>query len=855
MPESNSIFIPTRIYERMESIYTHRLTAVCAPENCGKTTFLREFIRRSQSPERSCHFIECYRESANECFAQYCELVLGSREQIPLTENDFLSLREKFDAASCEKPLVIIMDDHVATDIVLGNLYCFRLITEHSPAYTVITCEQMTFYRRRLLGQHDINLISQEDLTLTSSETAEYLQTLGIADSDCKAGIIHKNVNGDILRTKLCARLILKGEAIESYDFYPLLRQAVIKLLPRYVRFAAVCVCAFNFIDEITCENLRSEQALLDFYGSDIIELSTVIKGAEEINRILPNVWINTKTKKYAPPEFARSIVYKGFLKLPTDVKNAFFRCCAKDFMRCGKVFSAICQYCAAGEYEAAAALPANGVVALDYILSHKQSIYEIVISIPLTCKAILPLLVRMLAMLMLTDYKERVRYLFRDIIAHISASDDYTEAERSNILCYTHALRMYEEFYLIEKMGAHIKIAYELFSGSVGYDPPFYSWSLYTPSIFALLYQYSIPTYTQFEQFTRYHRMYAEMICHGEYIEAVYNVEMQYYMGDIQKSLSLALEVTKLCAVEKFVPTGLIACKTAAKCALLSGSCEQYNELADTIAFIARKFSSTETGDMALLCLAMLSCLKHGGDEDIWQVISPEDGVIERNRYTAPFCYYIRCCYMLAHEEHLQLIEQSERYISAAAAVRNETVEMMIRLAVATSHLMSGNTNEAVKSYKAVIDTLGQSEMIMPIAELCINHPMIFRYAAKNLQGEYAAIANRVLAIAKPYSENIETLRTQELTEQFLAHKRSVRITESKRRQVALCADMHRKVKLSEQALRFAALAADGFSNAEIAELTGCSENSIKSSLKRTYQKLGITSRAKLKSALSDIK
>lgn len=846
------LYIPRRLYGRLKSIYSEKLTVLCAPENCGKTTFLREFIRRSRPSGRSCRFIAEHGQSVNECFARYCELILGAQEQIPITERDFLHLRNKFQEAHCDKPPVIIIDARSAAEMALDNLYCFRLITLYSPAYTVITCENLTFYRKLLLINHRINLIDRNELSLTTEETDEYLKSYGINDAD--AALVCSSVHGEILRTKLCAELLRRGEQPEGYDIFSLLYHSVIKLLSPNARFAALCVCAFNIVDEQTCRNMLSEPAIVEFYGSDNISIEKITEGIGAINEALPNLWINSKSRKYAPPGFARKLVLKGFDTLPENMRKAFLRCCAKDSLRCSKVFTAICQYCVAGEYEAAAALPVQGIVALDYILTHKRSIYEIVKNIPLTCKPMIPRLVRMVAMLMLTDYKEKARYLFRDIIAHLSTSDDYTESERSDVLCYTHALRMYEEFYFIERMGVHIKCAYELFSGSTVYDPPFYSWSLYTPSIFSLLYQYSVPSSTQFEQFTRYHRMYTEMVKHGEYIEAIYTAEMHYYMGDLRKSLTQSLEITQLCTQDKFIPTSLIAYKTAAKCALLLAECEQYNELVIKISDIVKQYSSTEVGDMALLTFGILSCLKHGNDEDIWHVISKNDKDIEHNRYTAPFSYYIRSCWMLAHNEHEALLQQTPKFIHSARRVRNETIEIMLWLNSATSNLMEKRMDDAAKEYIAVADMLGTTEMIMPAVEHCVNYPMIFRYAAERLMGRYAALAKKILDIAKPYIGSIETLRTQELTEQTVSQKRSARIAESEGRQAAIGADKRRELKLSERALRFATLAADGFSNAEIAEMTGASADSIKSSLKRTYAKLGVSSRARLKIALSEI-
>ena len=61
-------------------------------------------------------------------------------------------------------------------------------------------------------------------------------------------------------------------------------------------------------------------------------------------------------------------------------------------------------------------------------------------------------------------------------------------------------------------------------------------------------------------------------------------------------------------------------------------------------------------------------------------------------------------------------------------------------------------------------------------------------------------------------------------------------------------------KLGLTRDAMKYSLYASRGFSNEQIAEICNTSVNSVKSSLKRTYSKLGVTSRSKLKSALSEL-
>lgn len=850
MTRRNAIYIPKRIYNRLKSIYSSKLTVICAPENYGKTTLLHEFIRRSRPKGSTCRFMQpC--ESASECFRNYCELVIGTSERLPITEVEYCTLLDKFRHAQPQNDtMIVVMDFPAASEMLLHNLYCFRLISEHSPALTVTTRESITLHCRSLLERHSTNLIDKHELLLTADETEEYLSLRGITNVSAK--LIHKGTEGEMLRTRLCAEIIANGGKPVDFSLDGLLKDSIIKRLPRGARFAALCACAFNTIDKETCKDLNSEPALVEFFGTDILKLSSIYDGLNLINRMLPNFWINTYKKTYTTPLFIRMAASNDFNLLDSEVKNAFLRCCARDYLRMGKTFTALCQYCKAGEYQLAAALPMQRVITFNYILTHKPSIYEIVTTVPLDCKPMMIKLIQMLALLMLTDYRERAKPRLREVIEYISNSPDYTPAERRNMLCYAYALSMYQDFYVIQKMGIHIKRAYELYTGkqTFEFDPPFYSYTLYTPSVFAMLYRYSISTTTQFEQFTRYHRMYSEIVHHGEYIEAVYIGEMYYYKGNFEKSLAQSLAVAKRCTQLRFIPTQLVALKTAAKCAMLTGHEQQYYKTLNEIADIARRFSSTEIGDMALLTMAMIACLRGGRDEDAWSVISTHDEDIRNNRYTAPFYYYVRCCFMLVHEEYKMLIKRSEEYIQTAADVQNDTLGILMKLTVATALYLQGHIGKSLETLEEILDFTGKSEMIMPLVEHCISFPYIFRCAAEKLSGDHAAAAQRILSAAAPCIEKMEMMRTQELTDISRAQVRPLRIAITNRR----ARQIHRaaKIKLSEDALKYAILASEGSSNAEIAQLFGTTEDSVKSSLKRTYIKLGISSRPELPAAIA---
>ncbi|MBE6890260.1 MAG: hypothetical protein E7485_09640 [Ruminococcaceae bacterium] len=835
------IFIPKRLYSRLKSIYTQRLTVVCAPEGSGKTTILKEFLRRSRPEGASCRFIsDC--GTANECFSRYCKLLLGTDERIPITRQEFLALKDRLLSVSVKQPYVIVIDSSAAANMLLGSLYCARLLGEYSPVSLVITCDSITFHQAKLIEDLSIDLISKEELQLTSDETARFLK-LCEADSS-NADEICSRTSGDILRIRLCAIILTNGGSISSYELQDLLPEAMLRVLDKSTVLCALCAAAFFTLDEQTCTWFAGEKALVDCYGADALTLSAIRDGIDRVNKILPLIDINRRTNKYNTPFYIKLSLFRYSAQMPDEIRKAIYRCSAKDCLRAGRNFVAFCQYCSAGEHDKAAVIPSHGILMFEIVLQSKRQIYDIVKNASLENPLMIPRLLRLLSLLALTDYKPYVKKHFDVIIKSITERSDITEEKRRDMLCYAYALRSYEDFYLMEKMGTHIKRAYEYYSGISAFSPPFYSWSLYAPSVFELIHRFSIPLEAEAEQFTRYHHMYTEMIGHGAYIEKLYIAEMYYYTKEFEKGLNLSRDIALLCSSERLVPTKLIALYTAARCSLMLGNYEPFSSLCSEIAELGSKYYSSESGDMALLILAQLSCIKSGTDEERWNTVSKSDELIMLNRFAAPFYYCVRCFSALMHKEYNTLFNRNADYLSIANEVRNETAAARIELITAIAHYKTGREKTAMTLIQKILDKLLLSGLIMPAAEICVHFPAAFKAARYRLSSKYNKLLSEILNTAHSLRKSIELVRIQELSENDLYDSKTAVQTQHK---TAAKRSLNEQ-RLTAKAYDIAKFAAEGASNEVIAETFGISIDSVKSSLKRTYAKLGIKSRGQLK-------
>ncbi len=837
-------YIPPRVYNKLKCIYNERITIVSAPDGYGKSGTVRKFVQRSRPDNFSCRFID-HADNANDCFNSISRIILGKDAAMPITESEFQIISRRFGSARSKKELLIVLDCPEATEMLLSNLFCTKLFLHYSYAHIVLVTNELSFLHQSLAQINDITIIPKTELALNAEETRQFL--IGINLTDCDSEEMRRNTCGEIARLSFCGMLMKRGEEVRSYDLQELIKQAIIDKLNPSRTFAAICVASFSKIDEKVLETMRSEPEICDYFGTDSITKAALIEGTRYISSILPLVRLNRRSNHWSARPFFKQAAYQRFLELPPPVQIAFHNCIAKEYVREKKTFRAFCHYYLTGNIYAAATSGLIENISFDLLMRTKDFLLYFVQSCPLDCKPMIPRLLRILSLLMLTPHRNKVKYRFAEIISYVSSSPSYSGAEQRNLLCYAYALRTYEDFYIIEKMGNHIKRAYDLYSGSSIGTAPFYSWGLYTPSIFSLIHHYNLSIANETELFARYHSMYTEMVHHGEFVLDIYNAEAYYYVGDIKAALASAQEIIPRCKRDLYLPARISTINLVGKCSLMLGYYDLFAECTDTLSQVIRKYSSTELGEMAALSLAQLSCIRNGSEEEIWRVTSTSDEDIMLNRYAAPFYFYVRCFAMLSHREYNMLLRKVSFYLEAATDVRSETIALSIKLAAAIAHTAVGETEAATELMDSVLTILTESEIIMPAIELCMLYPHIFEQGREWLP-QHEAFLNQVLNTSKQYRRNMIAVRTRELTEIGQHESNKDFLLASLNTNMTALELRRKELGLTKNAMKYALLASMQLSNEVIADTCDTTVNSVKSSLKRTFAALGISSRGQLK-------
>ena len=326
-----------------------------------------------------------------------------------------------------------------------------------------------------------------------------------------------------------------------------------------------------------------------------------------------------------------------------------------------------------------------------------------------------------------------------------------------------------------------------------------------------------------------------------------IFTGEMKYYQGDLTGGLELLSAAASFCSVREQGATRLAALYSAAKCCLYLGDYEGFYEILTDIHDTEHAHVNAEEGECAKLCLGLLRGLRGGGFDDMWYAICSEDSDLLCNRYTAPYFALVKAMYFLRSGKYDLLSGHTEQFFNAADSAENEAVSIALRLCMA----------QASMALTRALDIAMENRIPSALGEICAAFPELFGQIEQMLPEKYSGIIHQAQRLGAEFRRGVETVRTYEITyaasvqrdnfaEHYLAPLKSLLDSAESLRQ---------ELGLSVTAFRYAVMAASGLENKEICRLFSVSEDSVKSSLKRTFAALGVKKRRGLIGKIPTIK
>lgn len=837
------IFIPKRIYKRLKSVYSSQITIVSGGDGCGKSTLLREFFSRSRGRGRSCRFIR-ESKSAEECFGKLCGIVTGKRGGIPASDEEEKALAEQFQNAQIEG-LVIIADDPYACDLVLGGFRSGRVILNNLRVPLVVTAE-LDGIHKELAQMFGYNVISRDELLLTQEETAQFAELYGL---ECAAERVYEISGGELMSARLALELLRRGEILlENKD--ALMRQTLLSI-PRGTLGALYAAVANEQFSEKFLEELCECAELADYFGKNFAAREKVeaLDGA-----VYGLVKINKRSHRAIMHPRLKQALRALFSELDDVILKKIHLVCASESLRLGDCYNAFCHYFLGGDFDAASDCPrTSGLLSFNRLLRTNEMLEIISVEFPLSDPKILPRYIRVLAQLALTDKRELAQEKFRSLIAFINASQDTKPSVKRRMLFCTELMRTYEDLFVLEKMGAHIKRAYDLFDGERETYAPFHSWLLYAPSVFSLIHRYTVPISTESEQFYRYHKMYCEMIDHGAHIWELYTAECAYFTGDIARAAALCKKELARCKGEEYVSAKVALLLLYGKTALFGGDYKLFHSICGEIATLTHLPASEEIIGMARISLAELFCIQGDGQTDGFFLRCIGEKELSLNRYQYPFKKYLIVLMDFSAGRYQEVLQSRSACLAAADAVRCETIRLKLLMLFAAAEQAMGYWEQALDDMQEALEIFAPTKITAPVAEILSLCPELAEMLGQ-LPRELKRFAEECAELAAQFRRGVEIIRTYRMSSGEKINKRQDVTAKMVQARSAAFEEHRIMLGLTQREFLCAMLAASRFSNEEITALCDISLDAVKCALKRTFAKLGIRSRGQLRNYLPTI-
>ncbi|WP_243157997.1 helix-turn-helix domain-containing protein [Aminipila terrae] len=203
-------------------------------------------------------------------------------------------------------------------------------------------------------------------------------------------------------------------------------------------------------------------------------------------------------------------------------------------------------------------------------------------------------------------------------------------------------------------------------------------------------------------------------------------------------------------------------------------------------------------------------------------------NGDFDSSRLYFPAMAFFNIVYgraMLINKEYYKLLGLEEYLMDMACAFPNLLAQIYSNIHIAAANQRVYRKEDAERALKKALNLAMADKVYMPFVENCDYIEPVLQEL--QLQYDYREHVLKILELNSTYQSSLE-----KITKSYFTEKRP---------------------ELAEREMEIAKLAAEGFSNKEIAERLYITQNTVKTLLKRVFEKLEINSRTLLKQYLED--
>ncbi len=812
---THSLYFSERLTTALKQIVDVPLTVIEAPMGYGKTTAVKEYAASSGF---TVLWQTVYDNVDVHFWNDFCKLFaeLDCACAVKLAEiglpEDNITRREAVELiASIQlqgSTLVVIDDYHLLAKPDIHDFITYIVKNEIPDLHVVLTTrmvslDSMDELQMKGLAYH----ITQAFLELPPAEIAKYYQKCGIRLSQEEISTLYDYTEGWISALYLCMLGFLQeGRLEKTATLQELLAKAVFRPLPGELKDFLLHICLFDHF------NLPQAQAMWPKDNAPVL-----LKQLMEQNAFIQ---FDTRLQVYHMHNIFTGYLRELFASQKEDARKKIWQAAGKWYVNEKNYLAAMESFYQAGDFDqllVCVELDKGNSINSEY----KETILRYFSECPEEIKQTHPVAGVIYAReLLIFGENELFISHCQELEQDIAQIAD--KAKRDWLAGELELVYMFTKYNDIEAMTEHVRRADELLQGPSKLCDHNTPWTLGSPSVLYMFYRKSGELQHEILRMAASMPLYYKLTDnHGFGVEYIIEAEGYYYTGDFENAEIVSHKAVRLAKTRKQIGSIVAALFLQIQLAIAQGDLALALKLLEEMRKEIRASRQMLYMHTADLCEAFVfTHLGQPGNIAPWV----ETGDFSASRLSAPVLAYFNILYgrvLLITGQERKLLGVAEHFMDMAAFFPNllSQIYSNIYTAAANKELFRGE--EALAALKQALDIALPDKVIMPFVENAdLLEPLLEEL---NRKGVYRKETLQIVTLSRKYQQAIANMKE------------------------SICGEAS-KPKLATREQEIALLVIDGLTNKEIAAGLNISENTVKTQLKRIFEKLGVNSRALLR-------
>ncbi|MBU5335441.1 helix-turn-helix transcriptional regulator [Intestinibacter bartlettii] len=812
---TNEVYVNKKLAQKINKINSYKLTVVEAPMGYGKTTAIKIYLNKFHT---NYYWQNIYSDSDIAFWQGFCRIIskmdknAGScLKNIGLPKDNIMleECIELINSIYIKEETAIILDDyHLIDNKNLDELFYNLVKSMDSKIHLIIiTRNTPDIELEELKLKKLVNYITKDYLEFDKDDIKKYYKLCGIDLNSLNTNDVYKKSEGWISVIYLLMLNYIEFNTIEiSENIYELVEKLVYEPFEDRFKDFLLRLCVF---DQFTLEQVK--------FVTDDEDVDFLIKELTQVNAF---VKYDKKNKVYLFHAIFRTCLLEKLKEKDDDYKKEVYKKGGLWFYKKGKYVLSMDYFYKAGDYESFL-----NTLVQDKGNSITGEIKDRFIECMENCpnefkqKNHLALLVYARRLFTYNEMKlfGKVCDQFYENLANDKNIDD---KERNQLIGEMKLILSFTKHNNIEAMLCLHKEACELMYKPSTIMTNKSTWTFGSPSVLYMYYREKGKLQEQVKIMRSAMPYYYKITeNHGKGADYIMEAEVCFNQGDILNA-EIALGKAML-ECDRY--SGILCCALFLKLRIFiyKGMYEEFltlmEEIEDKI-YINELHMFSDTLD--LIRAYIYSNLKEESKIPKWIA----NGKFENTRLlfpTMPLVNFVYTKVLISKKEYVKVVALYDKNIAMARIYPTLLCEIFENIHLSIAYYNLGKKEDAIKKLEDALEIGMSDKLYMIFAE---NYEDIQKLLDEIYQnGNFKKEIDEIRKLKKPYVEFLKIVKKQQ----------------------------SKLIMLSEREMEVAKLAAQGFTNNEIAQILFLSVNTVKTILKTVFKKLCIKSRHEIKDVL----